>query len=57
MCVLIVLEAVLGVAAALGWWVEFGMGRKRGVVVGVEGGMMEAKRSRDDDRDKKDSLF
>ncbi|EGE80582.1 hypothetical protein BDDG_03523 [Blastomyces dermatitidis ATCC 18188] len=56
MCVLIVLEAVLGVAALLGWWMEFGMERKRGVVVGVEAGMMgRGNRSRDDDG--KDSLF
>ncbi|KLJ11815.1 hypothetical protein EMPG_13033 [Blastomyces silverae] len=56
MCVLIVLEAVLGVAALLGWWMEFGMERKRGVVVGVEGGMMgRGKRSKDEDG--KESLF
>ncbi|OJD19624.1 hypothetical protein AJ78_00481 [Emergomyces pasteurianus Ep9510] len=60
MCVLIVLEAVLGVAAALGWWLEFGMERKRGVVLGVEveSGMMGAgKRSKDETLDRKDSLF
>ncbi|PGG99711.1 hypothetical protein GX51_06163 [Blastomyces parvus] len=56
MCVLIVLEAILGVAALLGWWMEFGMERKRGVVVGVEAGMMGAgKRSKHEDE--KDSLF
>ncbi|EEH34217.2 hypothetical protein PAAG_05266 [Paracoccidioides lutzii Pb01] len=31
MCVLIVLQAILGVAAAFGWWMDFGMERKRGV--------------------------
>ncbi|OJD22551.1 hypothetical protein ACJ73_06100 [Blastomyces percursus] len=56
MCVLIVLEAVVGVAALLGWWMEFGMERKREVVVGVEAGMMgRGKRSKDEDG--KDSLF
>ncbi|PGG96284.1 hypothetical protein AJ79_09656 [Helicocarpus griseus UAMH5409] len=40
-CVLIVLEAGLGVAAAMGWWLEVGMGRKRGVGVGARGGLVE----------------
>ncbi|EDN05597.1 hypothetical protein I7I51_05963 [Histoplasma capsulatum] len=58
MCVLIVLEAALGVASLLGWWMEFGMERKRGVVVEVETGVMGArKQSRDEDHDGKSSLF